>query len=131
MALASHSTPRITFFGDSAEQSRELIGLIIAGKKTATCSALRDYEKENEPLPQKDEQFTVFNFDEMPACIIVITDVFTRVFEQVDEDFALAEGEGDFATWKKGHMNYFERNGGWSKDMQLVCERFELLEVIV
>jgi hypothetical protein len=25
---------------------------------------------------------------------------------------------------------YFERNGGWSEDLELVCERFKLVEVL-
>jgi uncharacterized protein YhfF len=53
-----------------------------------------------------------------------------RRFADVPEDFALAEGEGDFAAWRAGHVAYFERNGGWSEDLELVCERFKLVEVL-
>ena len=49
-------------------------------------------------------------------------------FCDVDESFALAEGEDDdLEGWRKGHQLYFERNGGFSEDMMLVCERFELV----
>ena len=43
---------------------------------------------------------------------------------------ALAEGEGDFEEWKRGHIAYFTRNGGYDPDMLLVCERFRLIEVL-
>ena len=43
---------------------------------------------------------------------------------------ALAEGEGDFDSWKQGHIAFFTRNGGFDPDMMLVCERFKLVEVL-
>ncbi len=32
------------------------------------------------------------------------------------------------ADWRRGHQTYFGRNGGFSPDMELVCERFRLVE---
>ena len=52
-----------------------------------------------------------------------------RRFDEVPEDFALAEGEGTFDDWKLGHERFFRRNGGFSPDMMLLCERFEVVEV--
>jgi uncharacterized protein YhfF len=47
----------------------------------------------------------------------------------VDADFALAEGEDtSLAGWQAGHRADFERNGGWTSDMELVCKRFALVE---
>ena len=52
-------------------------------------------------------------------------------FHRVPEDFALAEGENDtLEGWREDHQRYFERNGGWSADMMLVCERFRVVEVL-
>ncbi len=51
-------------------------------------------------------------------------------FAEIDEDFALAEGENDdLEGWRRDHRAYFERNGGWNPDMDLICERFEVVEV--
>ena len=56
-------------------------------------------------------------------------EVVVRRFDEVDESFALAEGEGSFDAWRAGHEEYFARNGGFSQDMEVVCERFRLVEV--
>ncbi len=118
-------------YGDSEALCAELVALIRAGKKTATCSALRDYEAEGEALPEVGQHEIVLNWDETPAAVVRMTDVTIRAFEDVTEDFALAEGEDDtLAGWQEGHRAFFTRNGGWSPDMKLVCQRFELIEVL-
>ena len=50
----------------------------------------------------------------------------------MDEQFAYDEGEGfrTLAHWRDGHREFFERNGGWFEDMELICERFRLVEVL-
>lgn len=50
-------------------------------------------------------------------------------FCDVGEDFALAEGENDdLAGWRRDHQVFFERNGGFDPEMDLVCERFKVVE---
>ena len=116
---------RLTAFGDSAALSERLLGLIRAGVKTATCSALRDYTDEDPP--RAGEVFVVLDHDGAPALVIGIDDVTIQTCDALDETFALAEGEGDFADWRAGHIDFFARNGGWSPDMMIVCERFHLI----
>ncbi len=50
----------------------------------------------------------------------------------VDAAFAFEEGEGHrtLESWRAGHRRYFARNGGWSDEMWLACERFRLVEVL-
>jgi uncharacterized protein YhfF len=117
-------------FGDSPALADDLLALVITGKKTATCGALRDYIAEGTPVPVKGRQDFVLDGSERPAVLIEYTEVTQRRFDDVPEDFALAEGEGDFADWRAGHIAYFERNGGWSGDLELICERFRLIEVL-
>ncbi|CDG98527.1 hypothetical protein XBP1_330035 [Xenorhabdus bovienii str. puntauvense] len=40
------------------------------------------------------------------------------------------EGEGDLSLsyWRKEHQNFFEREGTYSENMELVFEEFELIE---
>ena len=54
-------------------------------------------------------------------------------FEDVDETFAWDEGEGDrpLAYWRQAHTEYFSRQGAFSRDMELYCERFTLVEILV
>ena len=118
-------------YGDSEALCEELVSLIVAGLKTATCGALRDYEAEGAPLPEVGQYEVVLHWDGTPAAVTRTTQVTVQPYSSVTEDFALAEGENDdFAGWDAGHRAYFDRNGGWSPDMKLVCQRFELVEVL-
>lgn len=115
-------------FGDTEALADDLLGLVLAGKKTATCGALSAFGPGGEPMPEVGRRDVVLDGRGRPACAIETVSVTTCRFDGVSEDFALAEGEGDFAAWRDGHIAYFERNGGWSADMMLVCERFKLVE---
>lgn len=118
-------------FGDSAALNEELLSLVLSGEKTATCGALRDFDDapDQEAMPVENRIDIALDKHGHPACALQTTEVSIYRFDDVPEDFALAEGEGDFATWRQGHIAFFERNGGWSPDMELVCERFKLVEV--
>lgn len=115
-------------FGDSETLCQHLIGLVREGKKTATCGALTDFDSEGELLPEVGREDIALNWDGTPALIIRTVEVSTVKFCDVDESFALAEGENTtLAGWRRDHQQFFERNGGFSEDMLLVCERFELV----
>lgn len=119
----------VTFqFGDSPELADELLALVLAGTKTATCGALRDFN-EQEPVPEAGRRDVVLDGSGRPACVIETISVLIQRFDQVDEAFALAEGEGPYETWREEHIAYFERNGGYAPDMMLACERFRVVEV--
>ncbi len=119
----------VTFtFGDSRALCDELLALVRSGRKRATCGALRDFEAGAE-MPIVGRRDIALDWDGNPALVIETTEVTRRRFRDVDEDFALAEGEDETLDgWRTGHQRYFERNGGWSEDMELVCERFRLVE---
>lgn len=127
--LAAYPDAQRTGFGDSPELSAQLLDLIRQGRKTATCGALRDYQAEGEPVPNAGEIMIADDWDGEPALAYRLTDVTVCSFAEVTEDFALAEGEGDFDDWREGHEAFFARNGGFDPSMLLVCERFELLAV--
>jgi uncharacterized protein YhfF len=117
-------------FGDSPALADDLLALVLTGKKTATCGAVRDYIAEGTPIPVPGRQDIILDGRARPAALIEYTEVTRRRFDDVPEDFALAEGEGDFADWREGHKAYFQRNGGWSPDLELVCERIRVVEVL-
>ena len=119
----------VTFqFGDSPELADELLALVLAGTKTATCGALRDFN-EQEPVPEAGRRDVVLDGSGRPACVIETLSVLIQCFDQVDEAFALAEGEGPYEAWRDAHIAYFDRNGGYAPDLVLVCERFRVVEV--
>lgn len=116
-------------FGDSRALCDDLLALVRSGAKTATCGALRDYEQGGEPLPRPGRCDIALEWDGQPALVIRTVSVEVCRFCDVTEGFALAEGEDEtLAGWQKGHRGYFERNGGFHPEMELVCERFRLVE---
>jgi uncharacterized protein YhfF len=113
-------------FGDGPELADELLGLVITGIKTATCST------EDEPnTSTPGERWIVLDGRGDPRCVIETTEVSYRRFDEVDANFAFEEGEGDRSLdhWRKAHRAYFTRQGKFSEDMMLMCERFRLVEV--
>ena len=117
------------------EHADELAQLIIYGKKTATCSAYTLFELENEPLPTVGLYTIVLNSKNDPVAIIRTSEVQIIKMNEVPEELALAEGEGDltYDYWWNGHKNYFtqelkEHGLEFSEDMLLVFERFELVD---
>nr|WP_314255936.1 ASCH domain-containing protein [uncultured Devosia sp.] len=131
VGLPPHYESAIQFsFGDSPELADELLGLVLSGKKTATCGAMRDYGPGKEPLPQVGRRDLVRNGAGELACVIETQSVEIRRFDDIDPAFTDREGEGDYAQWREGHEGYFARNGGFSPDMDIVCETFRLVEIL-
>jgi uncharacterized protein YhfF len=133
VTLPQHDASAVTFsFGDSPAMADVLLGLVVAGAKTATSGARRDFGPGKEALPEVGRRDVVLDGQGRPAAVIETVEVSFRRFDEVDEQFAFDEGEG-FRTledWRDGHRRYFERNGGYTANMQLVCERFRLIEVL-
>jgi len=131
MTFPSRYANAVTFsFGDSPEMADELLAFVLAGIKTATCGALRDFGPGKEALPVVGRRDVVLDGQGRPAAVVETLELTYRRFNEVDEQFAHDEGEGflTLADWRASHMDYFERHGGWSDDMELVCERFRLIE---
>ncbi len=126
--------PEAWGFGDSPQMADDLGALVASGVKRATCGALWEYEFENEPLPQVGDLSIVLDGAKRPLCIIKITEVTIRPFNEVDAQFAYDEGEGDrtLEDWRRGHERFFTRsladiNREFGETMPLVCERFRVV----
>lgn len=107
-----------------------LADLVINDKKTATTSGFVFYDLEKEDLPQAGEFNIVLNGQNDPVAVIRIKSVDIVPMNEVKEDFALAEGEGDYKFWWEAHEKFFtellkEYDKEFSPDMLVVCERFE------
>ena len=117
-------------------QPDELAQLVVDGVKKATCSGHVFYEIENEPLPKVNDYSVVLNSKDEPVAIIRTNDVTIMPMNEVPEEFAISEGEGDrtYQYWYNVHKVFFtdalkEVNLEFSDAMLLVCERFELIDV--
>jgi uncharacterized protein YhfF len=119
-------------FGDAPQMADELLALVLDGTKTATCSALSEYEAEGERLPQPGGRSVVVDGRGAPACVIETCEVAIRRFDEVDAAFAHDEGEGDrsLAYWRREHKRFFRRHGLFSEAMLLVCERFRVVAIL-
>jgi uncharacterized protein YhfF len=120
-------------FGDDPDG---LAQLVMDGIKTATCSGFVFYELENEPLPTTEDYSVVLNSNDEPMAIIKTVEVTVQPMNEVPEDFAYAEGEGDrtYQYWWGVHERFFtealaEIGHEFSEDMMLVCERFKLVDI--
>ena len=114
-------------FGDSADWLAELV---IEGKKTATTSGFIFYELEKEGIPQVDEYSIVLDGQDNPVAVIQTQSVEVVPMNEVTEEFALAEGEGDYPYWWDAHEEFFtqalkEFNIEFTPNMLVVCERFK------
>ncbi|KIT17434.1 ASCH domain-containing protein [Jannaschia aquimarina] len=117
-------------FGDGPDLCAELTALVVSGAKTATCGRLSDYPEGDPDRPVVGRRDIACLWDWTPACVTETVKVTERRFRDVPEDFALAEGEGTFEEWRRGHETYFGRNGGFDPGMWLLCERFRVVEVV-
>ncbi|AXN30288.1 ASCH domain-containing protein [Vibrio coralliilyticus] len=112
--------------------ANECARLINEGTKRASCSLKQGYDIEQEPLPQVGRITVVLNWQQEPVCIIRLTEVSICPFDQVTEEFARSEGEGDlsYEWWRDVHIKFFTQYAGeigakFDLQSELVLERFE------
>ena len=111
-------------FGDSPRLAQELVELVLAGKKRATCWAASEG-----PKTHPGKEWVVRDGSGVPVAVIETTELTQRRFAEVDAAFAFEEGEGDctLAFWRRAHRDYFGRQRTFAPDMLLYCERFRLV----
>lgn len=139
-------------FGATPQEADELLALVLDGTKTATASALWDYEPgelddelqheldeldddngEEDGLPSSGDLSIVLDGAGHPRALIRTTDVRIVPFGEVDEEHARAEGEGDrsLTHWRAVHERFFREHADHEKEfsptMPVVLERFEVL----
>ena len=120
-------------FGATPEHADELLRLVLDGTKTATASALWDFEAEGEEVPRTGTLSIILDGAGHPRALIETTDVRVVPFDEVDDEHARLEGEGDrsLASWRDVHERFFTEHAahdrGFSPDMPVVLERFRVL----
>lgn len=116
-------------FGDTAEQSRRFLKLVRKGKKTANCEAFRDFRNDPGAMPVVGRCDIAVYWDGTPALVVKTTAVRKVRFCDVSEKMAL--DEGGFETledWQDSREAYFKDTGGFTPEMMLVFEHFEVVE---
>ncbi|EJL6400952.1 ASCH domain-containing protein [Vibrio cidicii] len=122
------------YFCSDEKNANICADLIVNGLKTASCSMYYWYSNMEEPMPIVGHLQVVTDWDGNPVCVIEIESVSFCRFCEVDEKFALEEGEGDrtIAWWREAHWEFFSRECEElgiepTEDMMLVLERFRVV----
>ncbi|HSP60005.1 MAG TPA: ASCH domain-containing protein [Ornithinimicrobium sp.] len=125
-------------FGASPKEADRLLALVLAGRKTATASALWEYQAgaqdDQHPdgrddagghrrggdtlvrtqvdveLPAPGSLSIVLDGADHPRALIRTTHVEVVRFGDVDEDHARREGEGTLEQWRAEHRQFFEEH---------------------
>jgi len=121
-------------FGDTKAIATQVGHLVRIGIKTATSALLWEMEYDGEPLPQVGDIAMVANGEGEALCIIEITEVKIKPFNEVDEQFAFEYGENDrtLKQWRAESWDYFAQRCAVIgrqpiETMPLVCQRFRVL----
>jgi uncharacterized protein YhfF len=124
-------------YGDSPELSRQLIALILEGRKRAGTGLLWSFEAEGEALPEVGTIEIVLDDAGEPVVVTRLTSVEVVPFGAVTPAYAAIEGEGDgsLSYWRAGHWAYFSRECARigrvpSEEMPVVCGVFEVVQVV-
>lgn len=126
--------PEAWSFGATNEHADGLLELVLAGIKTGTASSVWDYEASGERMPEAGELSIILDGCGVPRAVIRTTSVRIVPFDEVDEEHARSEGEGDrtLRAWREIHEHYWrehsENTRGFAPHMPVLCERFELVD---
>ena len=121
-----------TALGHTRRLADERAELVERGVKRAQATLLDDFERDGDALPAVGDYLVVLDGDGRPRAIVRTTHVEKRRFDEVDDAFAFAAGEGDLtlAWWLTAHRQDFgeraEREGfAFDARSVLVLEYFE------
>lgn len=121
-------------FGGGGAIADELAELVLAGRKRATTSLEVEFTSLSEPLPTVGSVSIILRGNLTPVAIIERTEVRTLPFEEVADEYAAIEGEGDgsLAYWRQTHREYFnsvcERLGGsFEERTPVICQVFRVV----
>ena len=120
-------------FGDAPDK---LADLVLKGIKTATASGYDLYfmEGAEEQLPQPGDYSVILDAQDEAVCVIQTTKTTVVPFDEVSEEHAYKEGEGDrsLAYWRAVHEEFFtkefeETKTEFNGQTRILCEEFQVL----
>jgi uncharacterized protein YhfF/ribosomal protein S18 acetylase RimI-like enzyme len=120
-------------FGYTDNLASKLLGYVKEGKKTGTSSALEMFEI-NEKIPEEDDISIITNGNGLPGCIIKTIEIRKKKFNEIKEEEARLEGEGDLSLeyWRNVHEHFFrseyeEKGKKFLNEIPVIFERFEVI----
>ena len=128
LALAKYPGAQTFRFGDTDALTAELLALVRAGRKRATCTAEAEIAA-GMAAPEVGRRDIALDPEGQAALAIETVRLERVTFTTMPEDLALMEGEGTcLEGWRAGHRRYYERAGIHDPDMGLIWEEFRLVE---
>jgi uncharacterized protein YhfF len=134
---AEDPTPRFFeafHFDDNERSANQLAQLVLAGRKRATAGLVWSFEAAAVSLPKVGDLSVVTDWTKTPLCVIETRRVDVVAYDEVSEEFAVTEGEGDGSLqyWQHAHWAYFGRECqriGRTRELKMpvVCERFKVV----
>jgi uncharacterized protein YhfF len=114
------------FGGSSPTAADERLLLAVQGKKSATTSW---------PVPDPlywgvGDLSVILDGRGTPRALMRTTSFVQCKFRDVEEEFALAEAEGDYEAYRAGHFEFYgqQENGDqFGEESVVLCERFEVI----
>ncbi|MDR0846415.1 MAG: ASCH domain-containing protein [Lactobacillales bacterium] len=118
----------------TGEMADRLSELVCAGIKRATTDVEDLIEFYEERKPAVGDYNIVLNAAGEPVAITKVTRVEVTPFDEITDEYAFIEGEGDksLAYWKNGHEKFFapfyeEAGIPWTGKNLMYCIYFELV----
>ncbi len=135
-SIAKTASHHATTFADHrfAPEADGLVELARSGQKRGTTHLQLDFDVNGVALRKTGDYWIIINSALEPRCLVRLTKVEIKPFNQVDEDYAASEGEGDLslAYWRRVHSEYYQLQCAqwgreWHENLPVVCENFELV----
>lgn len=119
-------------FGTPGEMRSRLVDLVVNGDKRATAGLLQgDYVDEGEPIEHVGELLAIVDDHGAHVATVRATKVDVCRFDEVPDEFALAEAEGDLdaADFRASHLAFWTRVGETiTADTTVVLLYFDLVD---
>ncbi len=129
-ALARYPGAQRFRFGDGPDLNAEILALVLAERKSVTCDAVAGIEARGEAPPEPGRVDIACDWAWRPVCAVRTIEVMRMPFEEVPEALVAEQGEfDDLEDWRRGYAAYLGRTVGFESGMEMLLERFEVVEV--
>lgn len=129
-ALARYPGAVAFAYGDGPALNREILELVRSGRKTVSCDAVANFAQRGEALPEAGRIDIATDWAGRPALAVRTVEVQRMPFDQMPETLVAAQGEfRDLDHWRAGYRAYLSRAGVFAEDVEILVERFEVVEV--
>lgn len=99
---------RCTYFGDSEEESVNIMEQLLRGEKTAISHCVPHYIVTRSPMPKVGDYTMVTDFYGNPGCILKCVDVVIDPIGAIPAEIGEREGEGSIDLWQQRKRQEFQ-----------------------